>query len=55
MYARPSTYVGDTDRLVEHFASVVVALEQWNGLDHVHMLMNREAGRAMALSVWVDG
>lgn len=54
MYARASSYTGDMDRLVEHFASVVVALEQWNGLDHVHLLVDREAGRAIALSVWVD-
>ena len=54
MYARASTYTGDIDGLVEHFGSVVVALEQWNGLDHVHLLVNREAGRAIALSVWVD-
>jgi heme-degrading monooxygenase HmoA len=54
MYARASSYTGDIDRLIDHFASVVVALEQWNGLDHVHLLVDREAGRAIALSVWVD-
>ena len=54
MYARASTYSGDMERFLEHFASGVVALEQWNGLDHVHLLVNRSTGREMALSVWAD-
>ena len=50
MHARVSTDRGD----MTHFASGVIALEQWNGLDHVHLLVDREGGRALALSVWVD-
>ena len=54
MYARVSTYSGDMTNFMTHFASAAVALEQWNGLDHVHMLVNEETGRAIALSVWAD-
>jgi heme-degrading monooxygenase HmoA len=54
MYARVSTYSGDMEHFMTHFASAAAALEQWNGLDHVHMLVNEETGRAIAMSVWVD-
>ena len=54
MWARASTYSGDMERFVEHFRSAVVALEQWNGVDHVHLLVDREGGRAMARSVRDD-
>jgi heme-degrading monooxygenase HmoA len=42
------------DSFLQHFQSVIVALEQWNGLDHVHLLVSHETGRAMTLSVWAD-
>lgn len=54
MYARVSTYSGDMDLFLQHFQSVIVALEQWSGLDHVEVLVNREAGRAITISVWTD-
>jgi hypothetical protein len=54
MYARVSTYSGDMSTFLKHFESGVIALEQWNGLDHVHLLVNEETGRAVALSVWAD-
>lgn len=54
MYARLSTYSGDMATFLPHFESMVVALEQWDGLDHVHLLVNEETGRAIALSVWID-
>ena len=54
MYARVSTYSGDMQSFLTHFESGVVALEQWNGLYHVHMLVNEGTGRAMAISVWAD-
>ena len=54
MYARVSTYSGDMQHFMAHFESAAIALEGWNGLDHVHMLVNEESGRAIALSVWAD-
>ncbi len=54
MYARVSTYSGDMENLLQHFQSVIAALEQWNGLDHVHLLVSHETGRAITLSVWAD-
>ena len=54
MYARVSTYSGDMESFGRHFESAVVALEQWNGLDHVNLLVNEETGRAIALSFWAD-
>ena len=54
MHARVSTYSGDMGSFLTHFESGVLALEQWNGLDHVHLLVNEETGRAMAISVWAD-
>lgn len=54
MYARISTYSGDMKTFLTHFESMAVALEQWDGLDHVHLLVNHETGHAVALSVWAD-
>jgi len=54
MYARISTYSGDMSTFLQHFESGAVALEGWNGLDHVHLMVNEETGRAVALSVWAD-
>src|SRR4051794_1393108 len=54
MYARVSTYSGDMKDFLTHFESGVIALEGWNGLDHVQLLVNEETGRAMAISVWSD-
>ena len=55
MYARVSTYSGDMKDFMTHFGSAAAALEQWNGLDHVHILVNEDTGRAVALSVWPLG
>jgi quinol monooxygenase YgiN len=54
MYARASTYSGDMNAFMTHFQSVIVALEQWNGLDHVDVYVDREHGRALTVSVWAD-
>jgi heme-degrading monooxygenase HmoA len=54
MYARISTDSGDMSTFLQHFESGAAALEGWNGLDHVHLMVNEETGRAVALSVWAD-
>jgi hypothetical protein len=54
MYARVSTYSGDMDAFLTHFQSAILALEQWDGLDRVDLLVNRETGRAITISVWPD-
>ena len=54
MYARMSTYSGDMDAFLKHFQSVVLSLEGWDGLHHVDVLVNRESGRAVTVSVWAD-
>jgi heme-degrading monooxygenase HmoA len=54
VYARVSAYSGDMDSFIRHFQSVIVVLEKWNGLDQVRVLVNRETGRAMTISIWAD-
>lgn len=54
MYARVSTLSGDMTDFMTHFAGAAAVLEQWNGLDHIHMLVDESNGRALAVSVWAD-
>lgn len=54
MYARTSTYSGDMDSFLTHSQRVIVALEQWSGLDHVDVYDDPDGGRAMTVSVWAD-
>jgi hypothetical protein len=54
VYARISTYSGDMSTFLQHFERGAAALEGWNGLDHVHIMVNEQTGRAVALSVWAD-
>lgn len=52
MHARLSSYRGDMDRFTEGFQGIVMALEQWEGLHHAHLLVDRENGEAIAASFW---
>jgi heme-degrading monooxygenase HmoA len=54
MFARVSTLTGDMTDFMTHFASAAPVLEQWSGLDHIHMLVDEQNGRAIAVSVWAD-
>jgi hypothetical protein len=42
------------ESFLTHFQSMIVALAQWNGLDHVDVFVDRAGGRAMTVSVWAD-
>ena len=54
MHARFSSYRGDMDKFIEGFSGIVMALEQWEGLHHAHLLVDREAGEAIAASFWTS-
>lgn len=53
MHARLSSYRGDMERFSEEFKGIVMALEQWEGLHHAHLLVDRESGEAIAASFWL--
>lgn len=53
MHARLSSYKGDMERFSEGFQSIVMTLEQWEGLHHAHLLVDRESGEAIAASFWL--
>lgn len=52
MHARFSYYKGDMERFTEGFTGIVMALEQWEGLHHAHLLVDRANGVAIAASFW---
>lgn len=54
MHARLSSYRGDMDKFTAGFQGIVMALEQWEGLHHAHLLVDRESGEAIAASFWVS-
>ena len=49
MEARISTESGDMSTFLQHFKSGAAALEGWNGLDHVHLMVNEERALLRAL------
>src|SRR4051794_17729911 len=52
MHARVSSYKGDVDRLVEGFQKTTHLLQQLDGFQHAVLLINREHGRAITLTMW---
>ena len=52
MFARVSTYQGDTERLLEGFRPTREPLAQLEGLERAYFLTDSAAGRAMTVTLW---
>lgn len=52
MFARVSTYRGDTDRLVDGFRRTIAPLERQTGFVSALFLTRQDAGTAMTVTVW---
>jgi heme-degrading monooxygenase HmoA len=52
MYARVGTYQGEADGLVQGFESQTEALQQVEGFERAYFLIDRDAGKAMTITVW---
>ena len=52
MFARVSTYKGDTGRLLEGFRRTTEPLSQLEGFERAYLLTNAATGQAMTVTVW---
>jgi heme-degrading monooxygenase HmoA len=52
MFARVSTYQGETDRLLEGFRRTTEPLAQLEGFERAYFLTDAVGGRAMTITVW---
>ena len=52
MFARVSTYQGETERLLEGFRRTTELLAQLEGFERAYFLTDDAAGRAMTITVW---
>jgi heme-degrading monooxygenase HmoA len=52
MYARVSTYHGETERLLEGFRRTTEPLSQLAGFERAYFLTDSAAGRAMTVTLW---
>jgi heme-degrading monooxygenase HmoA len=52
MFARVSTYRGETERLVDGFRRTAEPLMQQEGFERAYFLTDPEAGRAMTVTLW---
>ena len=52
MFARVSTYQGDTERLLEGFRRTTEPLTQFEGFERAYFLTDAAAGRAMTVTMW---
>jgi heme-degrading monooxygenase HmoA len=52
MFARVSTYRGDTDQLVDGFRRTIAPLEDKTGFVRALFLTRQDAGAAMTITVW---
>jgi heme-degrading monooxygenase HmoA len=52
MFARVSTYQGETERLLEGFRRTTEPLTQFEGFERVYFLTDAAAGRAMTVTMW---
>jgi heme-degrading monooxygenase HmoA len=52
MFARVSTYQGETERLLEGFRRTTEPLAQLDGFERAHLLTDSKAGLAMTITLW---
>jgi heme-degrading monooxygenase HmoA len=52
MFARVSTYQGDTERLLEGFRRTTEPLAQLEGFERAYFLTESAAGRAVSVTLW---
>jgi heme-degrading monooxygenase HmoA len=53
MHARVSTYqASDPEGLAEGFRSVSDALEGTDGFSHAYLMIDRDTGKAMTITIW---
>jgi heme-degrading monooxygenase HmoA len=52
MFARVSTYQGETERLLEGFRRTTEPLTQLEGFERAYFLTDAEAGQAMTVTLW---
>lgn len=52
MFARVSTYQGETERLVAGFRRTTEPLAQLDGFERAYFLTDSQAGRALTITLW---
>jgi heme-degrading monooxygenase HmoA len=52
MFARVSTYQGETERLLEGFRRTTEPLVQLDGFERAYFLTDAATGRAMTITLW---
>jgi heme-degrading monooxygenase HmoA len=52
MFARVSTYQGETERLLEGFRRTRQPLTQLEGFERAYFLIDSAAGRAVTVTLW---
>ena len=52
MFARVSTYEGDTERLLEGFRRTTEPLAQLEGFERAYFLTDSGKGRAVSVTLW---
>ena len=52
MFARVSTYQGETERLLEGFRRTTEPLTQIEGFERAYFLIDSAAARAMTITLW---
>ena len=52
MFARVSTYRGETERLLEGFRRTTEPLTQLEGFERAYFLTDSAAGRAVTVTLW---
>ena len=52
MFARVSTYQGETERLLEGFRRTTEPLAQIEGFERAYFLTESAAGRAVSVTLW---
>jgi heme-degrading monooxygenase HmoA len=52
MFARVSTYQGDTERLLDGFRRTTEPLTQLEGFERAYFLTDAAAGRAVTVTLW---
>ena len=52
MFARVSTYQGDTERLLDGFRRTTEPLTQLEGFERAYFLTDSAAGRAVTVTLW---